>query len=72
MRTCYEGSILGARNLNYIYCADVQIELWKNKCYGEYAKYNNDPTVCEYITSSSNEKQACYIAWQVYTNQTTG
>lgn len=70
MRTCYEGSILGAKNIDYTKCGRVQVEKWKNKCYTEYAKYNNDSSVCEYITSNENEKEMCYDAWKVYNNIT--
>ncbi len=69
MRTCYEGSILGARNINYLKCSDVQIETWRNKCYTEYAKYNNDSSVCYYIPTE-NERKTCYSAWRAYNNIT--
>jgi hypothetical protein len=69
MSTCYQGAILSNPNLNYTYCDDVAVEIWKNKCYIEYAKTHNDSSVCDYI-ATANEKEACVIAWQVYTNQT--
>ncbi|MEM4626212.1 MAG: hypothetical protein QXF70_02175 [Candidatus Bilamarchaeaceae archaeon] len=71
MRTCYEGSILGKTNIDYTKCADIQLSIWKNKCYTEYAKYNNDPTKCDYITTNKEEREACYIAWRVYNNVTS-
>jgi len=71
MRTCYEGSILGAKNIDYRKCADVQVEIWKNKCYTEYAKYNNDSSVCDYI-AGENERKTCYGAWRTYNNITGG
>ncbi|MFH1221737.1 MAG: hypothetical protein V1492_01495 [Candidatus Micrarchaeota archaeon] len=66
---CYQGSILGRTNIDYTKCAAVPISDWRNKCYSEYAKYHNDPSMCDYI-EKANEKEACVIAWQVYTNQT--
>ncbi|MEM4360143.1 MAG: hypothetical protein QXT45_06405 [Candidatus Bilamarchaeaceae archaeon] len=67
--TCYEGSILGNKRLNYTYCADVVVEKWRNKCYTEYAKMNNDPSVCDYIPTTP-ERGTCVDAWRVYTNST--
>jgi len=63
--TCYEGSILGNKNINYEYCDDVAVEIWRHKCYTEYAKFNDDPSVCDYITKSS-ERETCIDAWEVY------
>lgn len=70
MWTCYEGAIIGAKNIDYTKCAGISVSVWKNRCYTEYAKYNNDPTKCEYITTNENEKQMCYDAWRKYNNVT--
>ena len=63
--TCYEGAILGSENINYEYCDDVEVEIWRNKCYTEYAKFNDDSSVCDYITTAS-ERETCINAWEVY------
>jgi len=64
--TCYQGSILGNENLQYEYCADIAVDTWRFKCYTEYAKLNDDPSVCDYI-EKTNERQACIDNWEAYT-----
>lgn len=63
--TCYEGAILGNKNLNYEYCDEIAVDIWRYKCYTEYAKFNDDPSVCDYIEKSS-ERGLCVDAWEVY------
>jgi len=63
--TCYQGSILGNENINYEYCSDVGVDTWRFKCYTEYAKFNDDPSVCDYI-EKVNERQGCIDNWEAY------
>ena len=58
INTCFVGSIMNNTRLNYSNCAGISLAQWKNKCYTEAAKMQNDPSICSFITTE-NEKNSC-------------
>jgi hypothetical protein len=67
--TCYQGSIIYSNeNLDWTNCPDVKNFEWRNKCFNEAAKLDNNVSLCEYITVEY-AREACKIAYQV--NQTS-
>ena len=56
--TCYVGSILSNPNLDYTKCSGVARDVWRNRCYLESAKLNNDPALCDFI-ATENERNNC-------------
>ncbi len=66
-KTCYVGSIMNNTNLNFIYCADIDQEVWKNKCYTESAKLNEDISICNFITPEP-EREICINSYHTFVN----
>jgi hypothetical protein len=64
--TCYQGVILYSNeNLKSENCAGVTDFTWRNKCYNEAAKLEDDVTVCDEIDESF-ARQACIDAYELY------
>ncbi|MBI5227037.1 hypothetical protein HY988_00480 [Candidatus Micrarchaeota archaeon] len=63
--TCYQGVILySSKTLNWIYCSGITDSDWRNKCYTESAKLQNDINICDNI-SFNLSKQSCYDAYKL-------
>jgi hypothetical protein len=56
--TCYVGAIMNNTNLDYTTCGGVVVTQWKNKCYMQSAKLNNDSNICNFI-QTENERNNC-------------
>jgi len=64
--TCYQGAILYSNeNLNPDNCHKVNDFNWKNKCYSEAAKVQDDESICDRI-DTDYAREACHIAYDVY------
>jgi hypothetical protein len=56
--SCYVGSILNNLNLDHTKCAAINLDEWKNRCYLESARLNNDASFCNFI-ETENERKNC-------------
>ncbi len=70
---CYEAVLIGywapdnsvfytPRIINWVKCAGVSSDKWKNKCYTESAKLYNDSSLCNYA-SEAYARQSCLDAY---------
>jgi hypothetical protein len=58
--TCYVGSIMNNTLLDLETCKDVQVVDWKNKCFMQSAKLQNDTSICNFI-ETENERKSCEL-----------
>ncbi len=63
--TCYVGTILNNTNLRLENCKDIRVKEWRNRCYTETAKLNNDVSICNNIDEKL-ERDACKSAYDTH------
>lgn len=67
--TCYSGAIIYFnKNLDWTKCDDVTVLAWRNECFTEAAKLNDDILLCDYIEDSP-ERGLCKDSYLVYKNK---
>lgn len=68
--TCYQGAIIYSnQNLNWTYCKDVVDFDWRNKCYTEAAKLDDNVSLCDY-TQNGYSGEACITAYELNKTKT--
>jgi len=64
--TCYEGAIIYSNeNLDWRNCEDIMSFDWRNKCYKEAAKIEDDVTICDNIEESF-ARSSCIDAYNLF------